>query len=151
VLAVKDKTKTMIDEILTEERVVGQKPRFFLHDEVKAWLVDNMQTTVLTQIETTEWAQSTANMDQPYYNRYLESVQLPTRINVMTITSCDGETVGCTKTSTFDLSDYAKIIKSSAKRIDELEKNIQQLLSNQMVMQQELIELKTELDLQKQK
>jgi hypothetical protein len=150
VQAVKDKTKTMIDEILTEERV-GQKPRFFLHDEVKAWLVDNMQTTVLTQIETTEWVQSMANMDQPYYNRYLESLQLPTRINVMTISSCDGKTVGCTKTSTFDLSDYAKIIKSSAKRIDELEKNIQQLLSNQMIMQQELIELKTELDLQKQK
>ena len=48
-------------------------------------------------------------------------------------------------------SDYAKIIKSSAKRIDELEKNIIQLLDNQRVMQAELIELKTELDLQKQK
>ena len=101
----------MIDEILTQERV-GQKPRFFLHDEVKAWLVDNLQTTVLTQIEMTDWVQFMANMDQPYYNRYLESVQLPTRINVITMTTCDGETVGCTKTSTFDLSEYAKIIKS---------------------------------------
>jgi hypothetical protein len=140
----------MIDEILTQERV-GQKPRFFLHDEVKAWLVDNMQTTVLTQIEMTDWVQSMANMDQPYYNRYLESVQLPTRINVMTMTTCDGETVGCTKTSTFDLSEYAKIIKSSGKRIDELQQNITQLVDNQRVMQQELIELKTELDLLKQK
>jgi hypothetical protein len=140
----------MIDEILTQERV-GQKPRFFLHDEVKAWLVDNMQTTVLTQIEMTDWVQSMANMDQPYYNRYLESVQLPTRINVITITTCDGETVGCTKTSTFDLSEYAKIIKSSGKRIDELQKNITQLVDNQKVMQQELVELKTELDLLKQK
>jgi hypothetical protein len=140
----------MIDEILTQERV-GQKPRFFLHDEVKAWLVDNMQTTVLTQIEMTDWVQSMANMDQPYYNRYLESVQLPTRINVITMTTCDGETVGCTKTSTFDLSEYAKIIKSSGKRIDELQQNITQLVDNQRVMQQELIELKTELDLLKQK
>jgi hypothetical protein len=140
----------MIDEILTQERV-GQKPRFFLHDEVKAWLVDNLQTTVLTQIEMTEWVQSMANMDQPYYNRYLESVQLPTRINVISMTTCDGETVGCTKTSTFDLSEYAKIIKSSAKRIDELEKNIVQLVDNQRVMQTELIELKTELDSLKQK
>lgn len=140
----------MIDEILTQERV-GQKPRFFLHDEVKTWLVDNLQTTVLTQIETTEWVQSMANMDQPYYNRYLESLQLPTRINVITMTTCDGETVGCTKTSTFDLSEYAKIIKSSSKRIDELQQNITQLVDNQRVMQQELIELKTELDLLKQK
>lgn len=140
----------MIDEILTQERV-GQKPRFFLHDEVKAWLVDNLQTTVLTQIEMTDWVQSMANMDQPYYNRYLESLQLPTRINVITMTTCDGETVGCTKTSTFDLSEYAKIIKSSGKRIDELQQNITQLVDNQRVMQQELIELKTELDLLKQK
>jgi hypothetical protein len=140
----------MIDEILTQERV-GQKPRFFLHDEVKAWLVDNLQTTVLTQIEMTEWVQSMANMDQPYYNRYLESLQLPTRIKIITMTTCDGETVGCTKTSTFDLSEYAKIIKSSAKRIDELEKNIVQLVDNQRVMQTELIELKTELDSLKQK
>jgi hypothetical protein len=140
----------MIDEILTEERV-GQKPRFFLHDEVKAWLIDNMQTTVLTQIEMTEWMQYMANMDQPYYNRYLESVQLPTRIKVISMTTCDGETVGCTKTSTFDLSDYAKIIRSSIKRIDEQDKNIAQLVDNQRVMQQELIELKTELDLLKQK
>jgi hypothetical protein len=140
----------MIDEILTEERV-GQKPRFFLHDEVKAWLIDNMQTTVLTQIEMTEWMQYMANMDQPYYNRYLESVQLPTRIKVISMTTCDGETVGCTKTSTFDLSDYAKIIRSSIKRIDELQQNITQLVDNQRVMQQELIELKTELDLLKQK
>lgn len=140
----------MIDEILTQERV-GQKPRFFLHDEVKAWLVDNLQTTVLTQIEMTDWVQSMANMDQPYYNRYLESLQLPTRINVITMTTCDGETVGYTKTSTFDLSEYAKIIKSSGKRIDELQQNITQLVDNQRVMQQELIELKTELDLLKQK
>lgn len=140
----------MIDEILTQERV-GQKPRFFLHDEVKTWLVDNLQTTVLTQIEMTDWVQSMANMDQPYYNRYLESLQLPTRINVITMTTCDGETVGCTKTSTFDLSEYAKIIKSSGKRIDELQQNITQLVDNQRVMQQELIELKTELDLLKQK
>ena len=140
----------MIDEILTQERV-GQKPRFFLHDEVKAWLVDNLQTTVLTQIEMTEWVQSMANMDQPYYNRYLESLQLPTRIKIITMTTCDGETVGCTKTSTFDLSEYAKIIKSSAKRIDEVEKNIVQLVDNQRVMQTELIELKTELDSLKQK
>jgi hypothetical protein len=67
------------------------------------------------------------------------------------MTTCDGETVGCTKTSTFDLSEYAKIIKSSAKRIDELEKNIVQLVDNQRVMQTELIELKTELDSLKQK
>lgn len=140
----------MIDEILTQERV-GQKPRFFLHDEVKGWLVDNLQTTVLTQIEMTEWVQSMANMDQPYYNRYLESLQLPTRIKIITMTTCDGETVGCTKTSTFDLSEYAKIIKSSVKRIDELEKNIVQLVDNQRVMQTELIELKTELDSLKQK
>jgi predicted RNase H-like nuclease (RuvC/YqgF family) len=140
----------MIDEILTQERV-GQKPRFFLHDEVKGWLVDNLQTTVLTQIETTEWVQSMANMDQPYYNRYLESLQLPTRIKIITMTTCDEETVGCTKTSTFDLSEYAKIIKSSSKRIDELQQNITQLVDNQRVMQQELIELKTELDSLKQK
>lgn len=140
----------MIDEILTEDRI-GKKPRFFLHDEVKTWLVDNMQTTVLTQIESTDWLQSVANMDQPYYNRYIESVQLPIRINVITMTTCDGETVGCTKTSTFDLSEYVKIIKSSCKRIDEQDKNIQQLVENQRVMQAELIQLKTELDLLKQK
>lgn len=36
----------MIDSILKETRTPDQKPRFFLHDEVKAWLADNLQVTV---------------------------------------------------------------------------------------------------------
>lgn len=32
----------MIDDIL-QERTPEQKPRFFLHDEMKAWLADNLE------------------------------------------------------------------------------------------------------------
>jgi hypothetical protein len=140
----------MIDEILKEDRV-GKKPRFFLHDEVKAWLSDNLQTTILVSVQTTDWIQSVANMDQPYYNRYTESAAIPSKISLISMMTCDGQTVGSSHYSEIDLSEYAKVIKASCKRIDELEANNRQLGENQVVMQNELVELKKELDLLKQK
>lgn len=35
----------MIDEILKEHKT-GEKPRFFLHDEMKAWLADHLRITI---------------------------------------------------------------------------------------------------------
>jgi hypothetical protein len=35
----------MIDDILKEHKT-GEKPRFFLHDEMKAWLADNLRITI---------------------------------------------------------------------------------------------------------
>jgi hypothetical protein len=35
----------MIDQIL-KDRKPGEKPRFFLHDEMKAWLADNLRITI---------------------------------------------------------------------------------------------------------
>lgn len=35
----------MIDQIL-KDRTPDQKPRFFLHDEMKAWLADNLKVTM---------------------------------------------------------------------------------------------------------
>ena len=35
----------MIDQIL-KDRKPGEKPRFFLHDEMKAWLADNLKITI---------------------------------------------------------------------------------------------------------
>lgn len=34
----------MIDQILKDHKT-GEKPRFFLHDEMKAWLADNLVVT----------------------------------------------------------------------------------------------------------
>jgi hypothetical protein len=140
----------MIDEILKEDRV-GKKPRFFLHDEVKAWLSDNLQINILVPVHETQWVQSVANMDQPYYNRYVETVAIPSKLSIISMITCDGQTVGSSHYSEIDLSEYAKVIKASCKRIDELEANNRQLGENQVVMQNELVELKKELDLLKQK
>jgi predicted RNase H-like nuclease (RuvC/YqgF family) len=65
--------------------------------------------------------------------------------------TCDGQIVGSSHYSEIDLSEYTKVIKASCKRIDELEANNRQLGENQVVMQNELVELKKELDLLKQK
>ena len=40
----------MITDIL-QERTPEQKPRFFLHDEMVAWLADNLKLEVVHQIE----------------------------------------------------------------------------------------------------
>jgi hypothetical protein len=140
----------MIDEILKEDRV-GKKPRFFLHDEVKAWLSDNLQTTVLVSVQETKWVTSVANMDQPHYNRYTENAAIPSKISIISMITCDGQIVGSSHYSEIDLSEYAKLIKASCKRIDELEAGNRQLGDNQVVLQNELVELKKELDLLKQK
>lgn len=36
----------MIQDILTTDRATETKPRFFLHDEVKQWLADNLEIRV---------------------------------------------------------------------------------------------------------
>ena len=140
----------MIDEILKEDRV-GKKPRFFLHDEVKAWLSDNLQPTILVSVQKTDWIQSVANMDQPYCNRYSESVAVSSKLSIISMITCDGQILGSSHYSEIDLSEYTKVIKASCKRIDELEMNNRQLGDNQVVMQNEIIELKKELNLLKQK
>ena len=120
----------MIDEILKEDRV-GKKPRFFLHDEVKAWLSDNLQATILVSVQTTDW---------------IQSVAVPSRLSIISMMTCDSQLVGNSHYSEIDLSEYTKVIKASCKRIDELEINNRQLGNNQVVMQNEIIELKKELD-----
>jgi hypothetical protein len=39
----------MIDQILKDHKP-GEKPRFFLHDEMKAWLADNLDITIIHSV-----------------------------------------------------------------------------------------------------
>lgn len=138
----------MITEILKERT---QKPRFFLHDEVKAWLRENMQLSLICNPGSTVYIPSIAGMEHDYYNRYTENIPIPEYIKLTTVLTCDGEQLGMSYTQNIDLTDYVKILKASSKRLEESEKNIKHLLQNQMTMQQELIQLKEELAQLKQK
>jgi hypothetical protein len=140
----------MIDEILTEERV-GQKPRFFLHDEVKAWLKENMQLSLICDHGPITYIPSIAGMEHDYYNRYSENIPISEHVRLSAVLTCDGEKLGMTFAQNIDLSYYVKILKASSKRLEENEKNIRTLLQNQMTMQEELIQLKQELAELKQK
>lgn len=139
----------MIEDML-KERKEGDKPRFFLHEEMKAWLADNINiaTTVSSSGET--YIRSIAYIDQPKYNRYQENILVPTRFEISSIASLDGITLGPVAHTYIDLQSYVKVIGVLTKRVEELEAarnaDIDQLIANQQVMQNELCELKKQLD-----
>lgn len=112
----------MISEILTKKEK-DQKPRFFLHDEVKAWLQDKMNVSTIIQGMGYKYVASVAYMDQPIYNRYQENVALSTGFKISSVCTIDGEHVGFLSDSYIDMAPYVNVIDVQSKRIQELEKD----------------------------
>lgn len=139
----------MIDDVL-KERQEGDKPRFFLHEELKAWLANNMNISVLTRGTGFKAVGSIAYIDQPAFNRYRETVTLTTGYEVSSMTTIDGTPIGYSSNTHIDLSPIINVIDVLTKRVHELETvrnpDMVQLIANQMVMQNEIVELKKQLD-----
>lgn len=142
--------KNMIQDILTAPREENQKPKFFLHEEMKAWLADNINLATTVDCVDYKYVASVAYMDQPKFNRYQENVTLPTTFKVSSIPSIDGTSLGFIAHTYMDLTPYAKVIDVLTKRVEELESvrnaEVAQLIANQIVLQNELVELKKKLD-----
>lgn len=139
----------MIEDML-KERKEGDKPRFFLHEEMKAWLGDNLNIVTTVRAMREIYLRSVAHMDQPKYNRYDENISVPEGFEISSVTSLDGMSVGPIAFTYIDLSNYIKVIAALTKRVEELESvrntDVAQLIANQIVLQNELIELKTKLN-----
>lgn len=74
----------MIDDVL-KNREPGQKPRFFLHEEMKAWLKDNMKLEVS--------AYTGDSLDYSLKNK-LNVANLPNQIIMNASLTIDGEVLG---------------------------------------------------------
>ena len=139
----------MIDDVL-KERKQNDKPRFFLHEEMKAWLADNMNISVLTRGTGFKAVGSIAYIDQPAFNRYRETVTLTTGFEISSMATIDGTPIGYSSNTYIDLSPIVNVIDTLAKRVHELETvrsdAVVQLIANQIVMQDEIVELKKQLD-----
>lgn len=139
----------MIDDML-KERKQGDKPRFFLHEEMKAWLGDNLNIATTVRSTNEAYVRSVAHMDQPKYNRYEENLLVPKGFEISSVTLIDGMSVGPIAHTYIDLTNYVKVINVLTKRVEELESarnaDVAQLIANQIVMQDEIVELKKQLD-----
>lgn len=139
----------MIQDILTAPREENQKPKFFLHEEMKVWLADNMDVSTIIQSMGYKYVASIACMDEPVYSRYQENVALPTGFNISSVARIDGIPI-IFNTSYIDLAPIVNVIDTLTKRVHELEtvrsNDVVQLIANQIVMQDEIVELKKQLD-----
>lgn len=140
----------MIQDILTAPREENQKPKFFLHEEMKTWLSENINIATVVITPEYKYVSSVAYMDQPVYNRYKETVTLPAILQISSIASIDGTPLGFSSHTYIDLTPYVKVIDVLTKRVEELESvrssDVAQLIANQIVIQNELVELKTKLN-----
>jgi hypothetical protein len=145
----------MIDDIL-KERDVDQKPRFFLHDEMIAWLSDTCYFTTSVRPE------GRYGLNLPYIDSYgqaysTEYIEVATHFTVENKCVIEGKQIGPSTSSYIDLTNHLKIIQSLVTRVSWLEEamkinnqkistEIGQLVNNQVVMQNELVELKSKLN-----
>lgn len=146
----------MLQEILTAPRTEDQKPKFFLHDEMITWLSDTCYFTTSIRPEGKQ------GITLPYIDAYgqtysTEYIEIPTYFIVDNKCLIEGKQIGPSTSSYIDLTNHTKIIKSLITRVNWLEEAIKinnqkigseiaQLVSNQIVMQNELVELKSKLN-----
>lgn len=69
----------MIDDILLD-RTPGQKPRFFLHDEMTAWLTDNLH--VRTQIKYNKSANYPLRQKLNLYDDLIVGLHIETEVSL---------------------------------------------------------------------
>ena len=113
----------MITYIL-EDREKDQKPRFFLHDEMKSWLQDQMQISICDQIYDQVWVDSVAEAGTPY--AYREQIKLDGRRRLQ-ITPMIAGMMMPSNSIEIDLSTYRTVIVSLTKRVQYLEQSNQDL------------------------
>jgi hypothetical protein len=145
----------MITDIL-KEREVDQKPRFFLHDEMISWLSDTCYFTTSIRPEG-RYGLTLPYIDSYGYTHSTEYLEVATHFVVENKCLIEGKQIGPSTSSYIDLTSHLKIIQSLVTRVNWLEEamkinnqkigsEIAQLVSNQVVMQNELVELKSKLN-----
>lgn len=125
----------MIDDIM-KERTPEAKPRFFLHDEVKAWLADNLQVNIqLTPNHSTHWGLQNRIQNYGIYSPLVAGFALESRIMVA------GETIQL-QGSNISMAHHLDVIQKLLEKIDMTEAQIQHLnASNEhLVRRIELLE-----------
>ena len=113
----------MISDIL-EQREKDQKPRFFLHDEMKSWLQEQMCINISDQTYDQVWVDSVAEAGTPY--AYREQIKLDGRRRLQ-ITPMIAGMMMPSNSIEIDLSTYRTVIVSLTKRVQYLEQSNQDL------------------------
>ena len=113
----------MISDIL-EQREKDQKPRFFLHDEMKSWLQEQMYISISDQTYDQVWVDSVAEAGTPY--AYREQIKLDGRRRLQ-ITPMIAGMMMPSNSIEIDLSTYRTVIVSLTKRVQYLEQSNQDL------------------------
>ena len=113
----------MISDIL-EKREKDQKPRFFLHDEMKSWLQEQMCINISDQTYDQVWVDSVAEAGTPY--AYREQIKLDGRRRLQ-ITPMIAGMMMPSNSIEIDLSTYRTVIVSLTKRVQYLEQSNQDL------------------------
>ena len=146
----------MLQDILTQERTPDQKPRFFLHEEMIAWLSDNL-SCVTTTVRQGSSALSVIHIE-PYSDyKNVEYVNIPTGFSVESKCTIDGNPIGGTHVTQIDLSAYTKALHSLSSRVlfledamrlnnHRIQEELAKVLNNEIELQKEIVELKKRLD-----
>ena len=113
----------MITDIL-EDREKDQKPRFFLHDEMKSWLQEQMCISISDQTYDQVWVNSVAEAGTPY--AYREQIKLDGKRHLQ-ITPMISGIMLASNSFEIDLSPYRSVIVSLTKRVEYLEQSNQDL------------------------
>ena len=113
----------MISDIL-EDRQKDQAPRFFLHDEMKCWLQEQMCISISDQTYDQVWVNSVAEAGTPY--AYREQIKLDGRRRLQ-ITPMIAGMMLASNSFEIDLSPYRTVIVSLTKRVEYLEQCNQDL------------------------
>jgi hypothetical protein len=118
----------MIEDIL-KERKPGDKPRFFLHDEMKLWLKDNLKiySHAITQGQGHSPLQNKLNLSAPLPNEYV----------IQTGISMDGEQLSYTTVS-INLRQYEQALQTMSNVVETCMKEIL-ILQHDNKMLKELI------------
>lgn len=113
----------MISDIL-EEREKDQAPRFFLHDEMKSWLQNQMSISISDQTYDQVWVNCVVEAGTPY--AYREQIKLDGRRRLQ-ITPMIAGTMMASNCFEIDLTPYRSTIVSLTKRVEYLEQSDQDL------------------------
>lgn len=114
----------MITEIL-EKREKDQAPRFFLHDEMKAWLASNLTTIISDQTYDEQYVDTVSNPGT--YNAYRHQHRLIGKKRFQIGSMIAGQIISSSGIFEIDLTSYRDTVVSLTKRVDYLEQNNQDL------------------------
>lgn len=114
----------MITEIL-EKREKDQAPRFFLHDEMKAWLASNLTTIISDQTYDEQYVDTVSNPGT--YNAYRHQHRLIGKKRFQIGSMIAGQMIPSSGIFEIDLTSYREVIASLTKRVDYLEQRNQDL------------------------